>query len=641
MGVSIWFINMKLALPLLLVALPCMATDYYIDYVGGSDSAAGHTTGDPFKHCPGDPSATSVCAGVSLIAGDTVFFKGGVSYVLTAVNPSPPAVNNVVVNGPQTSTNVNWVVGTQVAGIALTWNGTLNNPITYDGNSSGTWGTGRALITDNFSTNNLEAFSSSGDIANISFLSLVFTNIGGSNSLPSTAFPPVSSDGLPPKPGGGIQAVGAANVIISNCYFGHLGYWQTGITNFGNSTLAGGGFHFSGVTNLQVLNCEFERTRDPLFLDKGNAFNLIISNCFFHDNMEWAITCTTSVTNQYRSNLTIVSCTFSNTDQYYANLWTSQIISAIFSTFPFSAVSAGPHQNCIQMFNPQDGSGNYGLPRFPGDTNVYIYNNTFITTMPYLGGTACIQLQESTTADIYNNLFILPNTGNGVVDILEPCTNAPYHVGVYNNSFFSSVSSVEIGGANVNGFNEWPTILTGQIINVKNNVISTISKGDNGAFDVTINTLTNKNGTLPWDNIYYDYNTYFCDQVNFPGTNAIILNWQDYAGSGTGQFYFLIPETASTFGWNTHSIQVPAPPYVYTNWGANPTLIDLHLLTNSAAIASGVNLTSLALPGITTDRDGNARSSSGSWTMGAFGIGSTNIPITNSAIIPRLRIRIH
>lgn len=604
----------------LLVAFQAPAANYFVDYAAGSDAAAGTSTSVPWKHCPGDPSATSTASSTALAAGDTVFFKGGISYVLTAVNPNPPAVNNVVVNGPVTATNVNWSIGIPIAGIALNWSGTIGSRITYDGNTSGAWGTGLANITDNFSTNNYQAFRGA-TVSNMNFLGLNFTNIGGSNFFPSTGFAPVSSDGFPPKPGGGIGASQAINVTVSNCSFEHLGYWQTGVTNMGNSTLAGGGIGILSCDNLSILNCDFGPSRDPLYMGNGNIFNLTVSNCVFHDNMEWALTCNTGDSNQYRSNLTIVSCTFSNTDQYYGVLWTSQIVSAIFSLFPFKDISTGPHQNCIQMFNPQDGSGNYGLPRFPADTNVYIYNNTFITTLGHTGGTACIQLQESTTADIYNNVFILPTTGNGVIDVLEPCTNAPYHIGVYNNSFFSAVPSVEIGGANVNGFNEWPTILTGYIINVENNVISTISKGDNGAFDVTINTLTNMNGTLPRDNIYYDYNAFFCDQVNFPGTNAIILNWQDYLGAGVGQFYFLISETTSTFGWNTHSIQVPAPPYVYTNWGASPELVDLHLLSNSAPVNAGVNLTSLGLPGLTVDRDGNQRVASGAWTMGAYGTG--------------------
>lgn len=617
------FIAILLAL---LMAAQARATQYFVDYSTGSDSAAGTSTSVPWKHCPGDPSATSTASSTSLSAGDTVFFKGGVSYVLTAVNSSPPAVNNVVVNGPQTATNVNWLVGTSVAGIALSWNGTLGSPITYDGNSSGAWGAGRAMITDNFSTNNLEAFLSTGNISNISFLSLVFTNIGGSNIFPNTSFAPVSSDGFPPKPGGGMLALGAANVIISNCYFGHLGYWQTGITNIGNSSLAGGGFHFSGVTNLQVLNCEFEKARDPIFLDNGNAFNVTISNCFFHDNMEWALTCTTSASNEYRSNFTVVSCLFSNWDQYYSEQWTSQIIPSVFSSFPFSFLSAGPHQNGIQMFNQQDASGNYGLPRSPGDTNVYIYNNTFVRTLTHSGGTACIQLQESTTADIYNNVFILPNTGNGVIDILEPCTNASFHIGIYNNSFFSEVISVQISGDTPAGIEQWPTTLTGRIINVKNNVISTINKPNFNATDVSINCTTNLINVSIFGSIFYDYNAFYCDQLVQNTTNAVVQFWTSYFSPGNSKD-FTISDTFNNWGWNGNSLQVPVPPYAYTNWVADPALVDLHLVSGSGPIATGVNLTSLGLPGLTVDRDGNARSSTGTWTMGAYGVGSVSLPI--------------
>ena len=67
----------------------------------------------PWKHSPGDPEAGGVPANTTLLPGDTVTFKGGVVY-----------------NGT----------------IRLPWSGLPGVPITYDGNSAGTYGTGRAII---------------------------------------------------------------------------------------------------------------------------------------------------------------------------------------------------------------------------------------------------------------------------------------------------------------------------------------------------------------------------------------------------------------------------------------------------------------------------------------------------------------
>ncbi len=88
-------------------------TTYYVDFSEGSDANPGTTPSTPWKHAPGDPEATGVPANTSLQPGDTVVFKGGVVYEGT---------------------------------IVISWSGLPGRPITYDGNSAGTFGTGRAVI---------------------------------------------------------------------------------------------------------------------------------------------------------------------------------------------------------------------------------------------------------------------------------------------------------------------------------------------------------------------------------------------------------------------------------------------------------------------------------------------------------------
>src|SRR5579864_8226566 len=99
---------------LLATARPGNAASYFVDYAGGADANNGTSTNAAWKHCPGDPSATGTPASTNLAAGDTVFFKGGVTYVLTAAF-SP---------------------GGNTPGIALNWAGASGNPIVYDGNSA-------------------------------------------------------------------------------------------------------------------------------------------------------------------------------------------------------------------------------------------------------------------------------------------------------------------------------------------------------------------------------------------------------------------------------------------------------------------------------------------------------------------------
>ncbi|MCY3022274.1 MAG: right-handed parallel beta-helix repeat-containing protein [Planctomycetota bacterium] len=109
-------ILMKLTLAcgaLLTASWPSSAATYHVDFAGGQDANDGTTKETPWKHAPGDKAATDKPAGAKLAAGDVVRFKGGVIYRGSVV--------------AQTS-------------------GTAEKPITYDGNSDGQWGEGRAVL---------------------------------------------------------------------------------------------------------------------------------------------------------------------------------------------------------------------------------------------------------------------------------------------------------------------------------------------------------------------------------------------------------------------------------------------------------------------------------------------------------------
>jgi hypothetical protein len=56
------------------------AATYYVDYDSGSDSNDGLSALASFKHSPTDTVATGNAASITPIAGDTVCFKGGVTY---------------------------------------------------------------------------------------------------------------------------------------------------------------------------------------------------------------------------------------------------------------------------------------------------------------------------------------------------------------------------------------------------------------------------------------------------------------------------------------------------------------------------------------------------------------------------------
>ncbi|NIA22014.1 MAG: hypothetical protein GWP05_08660 [Anaerolineaceae bacterium] len=109
-----WMVSvMVVGCCLLVVASGVQATTYYVDFDGGSDFQNGTSPSTPFKHSPGDSSAAGTAGATNLQPGDTVIFKGGVHY------------------------RGNFRAGSS---------GAAGNPITFDGNTAGAFGTGRAII---------------------------------------------------------------------------------------------------------------------------------------------------------------------------------------------------------------------------------------------------------------------------------------------------------------------------------------------------------------------------------------------------------------------------------------------------------------------------------------------------------------
>lgn len=120
--------------------------EYFIDFAGGSDAAAG-TQIAPWKHCPGDANATGNAGAATLVGGDTVKFKGGVRY------------KGIIV---------------------ANWAGTLGNQITYDGNNG--WGTGKAILDGSVSLSMSVCTGNgtgAGQVPNANFASIYFGTLPG------------------------------------------------------------------------------------------------------------------------------------------------------------------------------------------------------------------------------------------------------------------------------------------------------------------------------------------------------------------------------------------------------------------------------------------------------------------------------
>jgi hypothetical protein len=536
----------------------------------------GTATNTAWKHCPGDPSATGNPASASLTAGDTVVFKGGVSYVLTGIS-----------------------------GISLNWSGTAGNPITYDGNSVGTWGTGQAQITDNYGTSQITAFLSPGALGNVTILNFSIGPIGGYPfTSANTSLPEVA-----PNIGGGIKFAGRVdNLMIANCLIDELGVWQ----NFepaGNNSVGNGegeGIFFAqDFNNITITNCEFTKlqTAITLLVNKTGS-NAVVENCYIHDYIRWGIDFPITGIGANMNNIFVHDNRLIDVDKYYsADFWTG------YGSSPW-------HQDGILMRGESvtEGIGGGTIGTFNCGTNIQIYNNAFQDTAEYTGGSSAVVISGGVSANIYNNLFVNLNEANGALSYSEPSPNQHFTFNVLNNTFYASRGILLYWGGIPNGSGSqiWPN---NNHITVYNNILYHSITNDVPhwlmVFDATNSTATNC--------FTFNNNSYHSLNVG-GGVNGLAI-WSSVYG-------YLPFSGLQSLGWEANGI-TSDPLFI------NAVAADFHLQTNSPAVGAGMNLAGIGLPGLANDKDGNPRPPIGLWTLGAYlPIGSSLVPYLSLVALP-------
>ncbi len=75
-------LNKLLILALVLFPSLSWGATYYIDHSGGADTNNGTSTVTAFAHAPGMSGCANTCESTTLVAGDTVIFKGGETWTL-------------------------------------------------------------------------------------------------------------------------------------------------------------------------------------------------------------------------------------------------------------------------------------------------------------------------------------------------------------------------------------------------------------------------------------------------------------------------------------------------------------------------------------------------------------------------------
>ena len=316
---------------LLTVSISNAAT-YFVDFSNGSNSNAGKSQAAAWKQCPGDASATLVPAQTSLSAGDTVLFKGGVVYK---------------------------------GQIGIKWSGTsASGPIVFDGNSTGIWGDGKAIVDGENTRSN--GFTSSGSVSYI-----VIRNF----EIRFMKYTGVAWAG-----GCGIQIDNASHVTIADCYIHEVGYWN----NDGSVVPAGSGINMVEPVSCLITGNEITKTGlGGIQLD--GAQNNFISGNNIHDYITWGV----DLGGDYQlcTGNNVCANTIHDLWQHDAGFW--------------GGTGDPPHTDYIFI---RMGSGQRPLKNLV-ERNLF-YNNATFTNF---GGTAFVFLSYADSTVIRNNVFINPH----------------------------------------------------------------------------------------------------------------------------------------------------------------------------------------------------------------------------------------
>jgi hypothetical protein len=532
-----------------------IAATHYIDFANGSDTSDGTGSATPWQHCPGDSRATGTPSSATLAADDTVIFKGGVEYKST---------------------------------INLNWSGSSGHVITYDGNSGGTFGTGRAILNgENVDSDSRRyGFYCGAARSYLTFKNFEAKLFGGHASVSWTC-----GNQLPLVRGFGIYLTGD-HLTVQDSYFHDMGDWQNQ-ANMDGSYMEGVGVEIystytEGCSNITVSNCEFTKCgRDAVQIQSlKSVTDVLVANCKIHDYVRWGVDLAGGNDPCTLNGITIDGVTFSNLYQYALNTW-------------LGCAGKNPHQDGIIMRlanNPSVSNQTLGTVSSPIIVrNCSFYNDSATATD---AGTAEIFLTTfGGRVLIYNNTFINVLSGGlgsiyaqDGVSTASNSTPVDYHI--YNNTFYDKRNMVTLSTHNP------AYALNLGTIRIKNNIFYKTDNGPNYAI-VGLDAYSRPTEM--------DYNIYVT------GRSDGILAAFEPSGS---LVYYTLAQLRSA-GSEAHGMQVD-PQFVDISYGlgASSSRNDLRLKASSPAIDAGAALSSF----FGTDMNGSSRT--GRWAIGAFNYGT-------------------
>ncbi len=358
------------------------------------------------------------------------------------------------------------------------------------------------------------------------------------------------------------------NLTFANLLIDRIGQWRNSL-GWDGCSVGGNGMRTAGQYGLVVSNCEFTKCGGGGLgiYAQPNLLNCLVTGCYFHDNINWAMDVSIFEGGGIITGLTITKTRFLNLNAFGGDFQGSN--------------GDALHQN--YLFLRSNGSATPW-------TNVFVTSCLFGDTngvLAGMGGTAAIGIGKGPSVNIYNNIFAHSWSVTGVIPIYYyNSTTSTQIVRIYNNTFYRDCvgACVEADFAQ----NPGTSMATNRLLSILNNLfIATPQLTNNIQVDVAFDPDA-------WPQIL-DYNVYY--SPNFTAATR-------YVGA-----YYTLANLKISRGFEAHGFW--ANPLF--NNPAPPTL-DCTLATNSPAIGFGTNLSAY----FATDYAGNPRPTTGPWTIGAF-----------------------
>jgi parallel beta-helix repeat protein len=596
---------------------------YFVDFETGSNTNNGLSITTPFKHAPGDSQATGAAKTTALVAGDVVRFKGGVVYRGTI--------------------NVNA-------------SGAAGNPIIFDGNFDGSWGTGKAIIDGREALTGWTQATSTEVDGNANWSNIYWTWVpAGTSILEAGVFE------------NGQRLFLAKNPNPTDTF------WLDNIDDFADAD----SFTRTTITDAALLNQAdpnywsgptqviFRAGNNAFMMKPITGFNPSLDQISFADpgsNLygEFAMANSFRVLDMPGEYVIRTDRTdgAGNVKMYIMPL-TSGISGKTFEVAKRqNAFHLGQRSNVtINGFIMQgtaysSAGGHINTSTNSGSTGLTITNNI----MRY-GGAMGVRLHGSSNAVVSNN-EVYENRNRGIFASGSTAAGAPVvtnvtvsnnivnkngatGIGMYvaTNSQITSNIVTNHNGHHANGITIY---ISSNNVMVRGNYVSgryvafTTQNSNNIA--VAYNVLLTKdaysyaswagtsNGLYTYNNVMLGgYMTINSTSTNVVSRNNIVAgsNVVNKGGTASNNIYVaLMPsQYQDPYGGSTGSIYQPDLNQIFVN----PTAGDYHLKSTSPAIDAGV-----AIAGLTYDHDGTSVPLGGAVDIGAF----EYIPATPATLAP-------